>query len=88
MFYLFRLDVAYILQWIHMCFFLCFGRMLQVFCKYSSGCFKSKSSVARIAIGPTYRRACAWEAERWRWRAQEAERDGGGGTGGPFLCVQ
>jgi hypothetical protein len=87
MFYVLRLDIAYILQWIH----TYFSSVLDVCYKCLSGCFKSRSSVTYVAIGPTYRRACPWEAEGWnmaRRRAQEVEGDGGRGIGGPCLCVQ
>jgi len=42
-------------------------------------------------MGPTCRRAYAWEAEGWkaaRQRVQEAKGDGSRGTGGPRLCMQ
>jgi hypothetical protein len=58
----FYLDVAYILQWLHMCFLGCFICMLQVFHLFQTyvasilfGHCKSRSRVAHIAIGPTYR---------------------------------
>jgi hypothetical protein len=59
----FHLDVAYVLQWLHMCFlvvsdvcckyFTCFGRMLQVF--HLDVAKVDRSGVAHVAIGPTYR---------------------------------
>jgi hypothetical protein len=71
-------------------FFWCFRRMLQVLQLFRtyvasvSGCCKSRSSVAHVAMGPTCCRACAWEAE-----GREAKgNDGGRGTAGPRLCVQ
>jgi hypothetical protein len=56
----FYLDAAYVLQWLQMCFpgvldvcckcFNYFGHMLQ---SISSRCYKTRSDVAHVAVGPT-----------------------------------
>ena len=57
MFLLFHLDVVYILQWLHMCFSGVSDVCLQVFqlfqtyvASVSSGCCKSRSDVAHVAM--------------------------------------
>jgi hypothetical protein len=66
MFQVFHLDVAYILQWLHTCFSgvsdvccKCFSCFRIYITSASSGCCKSKSSVAHVVMGPTCHRACA-----------------------------
>jgi hypothetical protein len=50
--------------------FNCFGRMLK---SVSSMCCKSKSGVAHVALGPSYRN-CAWEQRGRKRQAQATER--------------
>jgi len=69
----FYLDVAYIcigFSSVFRCFCKCFRCILQVFqlvrthvASVSSGCCKSRSGVAHVAMEPTCCRACMWEAK-------------------------
>jgi hypothetical protein len=57
----FYLDVAYVLQWLHMCFQVFLGVCMCFRSMYvssiSSKCYKSGSGVAHITMGPMYRSA-------------------------------
>jgi hypothetical protein len=79
MFQVFHLDVAYICNGYTHVFFcvsdICCNRLKKDICcncfscfrtyvaSVSSGCYKSRSSVAHVSMGPTYCRACTWEVE-------------------------
>jgi hypothetical protein len=71
-------------------FFWCFRRMLQVFqlfrtygASISSRCYKSRSNIAHVALGPTYHShllhllgpcVCVWERRGREWQAQETKQ--------------
>ena len=58
----FHLDVAYVLQWLHTCFpgvsdvyMLKVFQLFQIYvASVSSRCYKSRSGVAHVAVGPIY----------------------------------
>jgi hypothetical protein len=47
----FHLHVPYVLQWLH----TCFPGVSDICCKYSSRCYKSRTGVAHVVVGPTCR---------------------------------
>jgi hypothetical protein len=58
----FRLDVAYVLQWLHTCFpgvsdvcCKCFSYFRTYVSSVSSACCQSRSDIALVAMEPTYR---------------------------------